>query len=113
MLYSTQNIQATKAPQQRMLSSNDIGFEVSDDIYSNKVILSSHFRSAHGVSMVILSSSPILPTSDGLSFSGNKSSLTNEVPETGRGETNTIQPTKTSWQRPFSSDHDATGSKGN
>lgn len=111
MLYSTQNIQATKASQQRTLSSNTIGFEVSDDIYSSKVILSSHFTSAHAVSMVILSSSPGLHTSDGLILSGNKSSFTKEVPETGRRETRTIQPARTSQQRMFSSD--ATGSKGN
>jgi len=111
MLYSTQNIQATIASQQRLLSSNYIGFEVSDDIYSNEVTLSSHFRSVHGESMVILSSSPILPTSDRLSISGNESSVTKEVPESGRGETNTIQPTKTSWKRTLT--NDATGSTGN
>ena len=111
MLYSSQNIQATKASQQRTLSGNSIGFEASDDIYSSKVILSSHFTSAHAVSMVILSSSPGLHTSDGLFLSGNKSSFIKEVPETSRRETRTIQPTKTSQQRMFSGD--ATGSKGN
>ena len=110
MFSFTQNIQATKASQQRILSSNTIGSEVSVDVYSNKVILSSHITSAHAVSMVILSSSPSFFPSDGLFLSGNKSSVT-KVSETDRGETHTIQPTKTSQQRMFSSD--ATTFKGN
>ena len=108
--YLTQNIQATKASQQRILSSNTIGSEVSVDVYSNKVMPSSHFTSAHAVSMVILSSSPSFFPSDGLFLGGNKSSVT-KVSETDRGETHTIQPTKTSQQRMFSSD--ATTFKGN
>lgn len=108
--YLTQNIQATKASQQRILSSNTIGSEVSVDVYSNKVMPSSHFTTAHAASMVILSSSPSFFPSDGLFLSGNKSSVT-KVSETDRGETHTIQPTKTSQQRMFSSD--ATTFKGN
>lgn len=108
--YLTQNIQATKASQQRILSSNTIGSEVSVDVYSNKVMPSSHFTTAHAVSTVILSSSPSFFPSDGLFLSGNKSSVT-KVSETDRGETHTIQPTKTSQQRMFSSH--ATTFKGN
>ena len=101
---------ATKTSLPRLSSSNAIGFEVSDDVYSNKVILSSHFTSAHAVSMVILSSGPALPTSDGLFHSGNTSSFTKEVRERSRRETQNVSPTKTSQQM-FSSD--ATGYKGN
>ena len=102
MLNFTQNIQATKASQQRILSS----IEVSGDVYSNNIVLKSQFTSAHAVSMVILSSRHTLPASDGLFLRGNKSSFTKEVPGM-----HSIQLTKTSQQRMFSSD--ATGSKGN
>ena len=111
MVSFTQNIQASKASQQRMLSSNIIDFEVSVDVYSSKVKFSSHFTSAHSVSMTILSSSHSLSASDGIFLNGNTSSVTKEVTETDREETHTIQPTKTFQQRMFSSK--ATRFKGN
>lgn len=110
MLNFTQNNRVTKTSQQRISSSSVIGFEVSDNVCSNKVILSSYFTSAHAVSMVVLSSGHGLPISDGIFSRGYTSSFTNEMTERSRRETQKIQPTKTSQQL-FSSD--GTGSKGN
>ena len=111
MPYFTQNIPATKASQRMILSSNTISFEGSVDVYSNKAILSTHFTSAHSVSMVILPSIPSFSASDGPFLNGNKSSVTKEVSETDMREKHTIQPTRASRQRMFSSD--ATDFKGN
>ena len=110
MLSFTQNNRLTKTSQQRISSSSVIALEVSDNVFSNKVILSSYFTSAHAVSMVVLSSGHGLPISDGLFHRGNTSSFTKEMTERSKRETQKIQPTKTSQQM-FSSD--GTGSKGN
>jgi len=110
MLTFTQNNRVTKTSQQRISSRSVIGFEVSDNVCSNKVILSSYFTSAHAVSIVVLSSSHGLPISDGIFHRGNTSSFTKEMTERSRRETQKIRPTKTSRQM-FSSD--GTASKGN